>query len=76
MICAVNSKQTNRTFHGYRGAKLSKGPISKPELPMVYLPRGLDNSAGGQVYISSDRWGPLQGNMVHLSFGTGLTFCC
>lgn len=41
-----------------------------PALPLAYLPRGLDNSAGGQVAVTSDRWGPLAGQLVHLSFGT------
>ncbi len=45
-----------------------------PELPMLYLPRGLDNSSGGQVHVDSDRWGPLEGQMVHLSFGAGTGF--
>lgn len=74
MICAVDTKNANTTFHGYRGAKFSNLPITQPELPLVYLPRGLDNSAGGQVYIDSDQWGPFKGNMVHLSFGTGSHF--
>ena len=42
-----------------------------PALPLVYLPRGLDNSCGGQATVSSDRWGPLGGLMLHFSFGTG-----
>lgn len=74
MICAVDSKREDVPFYGYRGAKFAKRPIARPELPFVYLPRGLDNSAGGQVYVDSDRWGPLKGNMVHLSFGTGSHF--
>ena len=74
MICAVDSKREDVPFYGYRGAKFAKRPIARPELPFVYLPRGLDNSAGGQVYVDSDRWGPLRGNMVHLSFGTGSHF--
>ena len=45
-----------------------------PALPLVYLPRGLDNSSGGQTYVSSDRWGPLGGQLVHFSFGTGSHF--
>ncbi|MCG8649983.1 MAG: plastocyanin/azurin family copper-binding protein [Pirellulales bacterium] len=45
-----------------------------PEVPMLYLPRGLDNSSGGQAYIDSDRWGPVQGQLVHLSFGAGRAF--
>jgi azurin len=40
-----------------------------PALPLVYLPRGLDNSSGGQAFVSSDRWGPLAGGLLHFSFG-------
>jgi putative heme-binding domain-containing protein len=45
-----------------------------PEPPMLYLPRGADNSSGGQVYVDSDRWGPLKGQFVHTSFGAGTAF--
>jgi putative heme-binding domain-containing protein len=41
-----------------------------PALPLVYLPRGLDHSSGGQAFVSSDRWGPLGGQLVHFSFGS------
>src|SRR5207248_7838940 len=41
---------------------------------LVYLPRGHDNSAGGQVYVSSKRWGPLYDRMLHFSFGAGTHF--
>jgi cytochrome c551/c552 len=37
--------------------------------PMLYLPRGVDNSCGGQVFIDSERWGPLSGQWVHFSSG-------
>lgn len=81
MICAITPQHMQSidsksapAFFGYRGQKFTKRPISRPELPMVYLPRGVDNSAGGQVFINSERWGPLSGQMVHLSFGTGAHF--
>lgn len=45
-----------------------------PALPMVYLPRGLDHSSGGQAYVSSDRWGPLAGQLIHFSFGSCTQF--
>jgi azurin len=61
-------------FYGHRGKQYVKRPIERPELPLVYLPRGLDNSAGGQVFVDSQRWGPLAGQMVHLSFGSGAHF--
>jgi azurin len=37
--------------------------------PMLYLPRGVDNSCGGQAFIDSDRWGPVSGNWVHFASG-------
>ncbi len=58
---------------GHYGAGGPKGGRA-PDLPMVYLPRGLDNSSGGQVFAASDRFGPLGGHWVHLSFGAGTAF--
>jgi putative heme-binding domain-containing protein len=57
-------------FFGYGGPRDGRAP----ELPLVYLPRGLDNSAGAEAYIDSDRWGPFAGRMVHFSFGSGTHF--
>ncbi len=42
--------------------------------PMLYLPRGADNSTGGQTFIDSDRWGPVKGNWVHFSSGYATHF--
>jgi len=56
--------------YGYRGPKGDKAP----DLPLAYLPRGLDNSSGGQVFAASDRFGPLGNQWVHLSFGSGSAF--
>jgi putative heme-binding domain-containing protein len=72
MICLVNmeavcSPQNPPPHFGYLGPQNGQ----PPSLPLVYLPRGLDNSSGGQVTVPDDRWGPLQGQLVHLSFGQG-----
>lgn len=37
--------------------------------PLCWIPRPVDNSSGGQVWASDDRFGPLSGHMLHLSFG-------
>lgn len=37
--------------------------------PMLYLPRGVDNSSGGQCYIDSQEWGPVEGQWIHFSGG-------
>src|SRR5688500_10771925 len=31
----------------------------------------LDNSSGSQAWVSSDRWGPLKGQLLHTSYGRG-----
>lgn len=72
MVCEVPAPaDPARPLHfGYRGPPGGKPPA----LPLVYLPRGLDNSSGGQVVVPDDRWGPLRGQAVHLSFGAGTHF--
>jgi putative heme-binding domain-containing protein len=74
MICAFRP-DGNKTggaspFFGFRGPKNGQ----PPQLPLVYLPRGVDNSAGGQQTVTSARWGPLKGQLLHFSFGTGSHF--
>jgi azurin len=77
MICLVapseSSDAANRyasdpaPFYGYRGPRANQ----KIELPLLYLPRGIDNSSGGQLQVHSSKIGPLDGQIVHTSFGTG-----
>ncbi|MCC6492310.1 MAG: c-type cytochrome [Pirellulales bacterium] len=74
MICRIpagkdGSSQTPPHF-GYGGPR-DRQP---PSLPLVYLPRGLDNSSGAQVTVPDDRWGPLRGKMIHLSYGAARHF--
>jgi hypothetical protein len=40
--------------------------------PIIWLPHGnnLDNSSGGQVWVTSDKWGPFNGDLLHTSYGT------
>lgn len=66
MVCEV---KPGASF-GYQGPKRG----APPDLPLVYLPRGLDNSSGGQVFVNSNRLGPISGHWVHLSFGQGTAF--
>lgn len=55
---------------GYGGPKNGK----LPALPLVYLPRGLDHSSGAQVTVPDNRWGPLNGQLIHLSYGDARLF--
>lgn len=69
MICAVRPRRGDHAppHYGYGGPRDGEPPM----LPLAYLPRGIDNSSGEQIHVASDRWGPLQDQMVHLSFGSG-----
>ena len=57
-------------YYGHGGPK----PDKTITPPMVYLPRGMDNSAGGQCFTESDRWGPLGGQLIHFSPGSANHF--
>jgi putative heme-binding domain-containing protein len=71
MICEVGPPQSAGTsatrFFGYGGPRDGRPPA----LPLAYLPRGADNSSGGQVTVPDERWGPLKDQMIHLSYGAG-----
>lgn len=63
---ASTHSQTPR-FYGYRGPK----PGVQVEKPLLFLPRAIDNSSGGQLWVDSPRMGPLHQQLLHTSFGTG-----
>lgn len=44
------------------------GPKEGVEPPLCYLPRLMDNSSGGQAWVTSERWGQ-QGRLLNFSFG-------
>lgn len=39
------------------------------DLPLVYVPRGIDSSTGGLVFVDSHHFGPLDKKLVALSYG-------
>ncbi|MGV3531802.1 MAG: DUF6797 domain-containing protein [Chthoniobacteraceae bacterium] len=57
-------------YYGYGGPR--QGIETKP--PLVYLPRGVDNSSGGQLFVDSDRWVVPRGQLLHFSSGAGTHF--
>jgi hypothetical protein len=56
-------------FYGDMRAHHRKVPPETYDPPLCWLPRQMDNSAGGQVWVPRDRWGPLAGHLLHLSYG-------
>ena len=42
--------------------------------PICWLPMRWDNSSGGQVYVTSDKWGPWKGAPLFMSYGKCLLY--
>jgi hypothetical protein len=38
--------------------------------PICWFPKDVDNSGGGQAWVTSDKWGPFSGRLLHTSYGT------
>lgn len=65
-------------FYGMRQAAHGKAPpednIHAYDQPICWLPMTVDNSSGGQVWVESTKWGPLNGQMLFMSYGKGTLF--
>ena len=56
-------------FYGHRGAHHQATEPTDYEKPLCWIPRTADNSSGGHAWVTSDRWGPMKGQLLHLSAG-------
>jgi hypothetical protein len=61
-------------FYGYRPSQsealATKGATWEyAQKPIVWLPISVDRSAGSQVWVPDDRFGPLKGQLLHTSYG-------
>lgn len=60
----------DHSYHGLKGPQPGHGKYGY-DLPLVFLPRGIDNSSGEIGFLpKDDRLGPLSGKAVGTSFGT------
>lgn len=68
-ICQVELGVNEGSHFGAGGPKKGQAP----EPPLMYLPRGEDNSSGGQCFVTGQPWAALKGNgnLTHFSPGTG-----
>lgn len=52
------------------GDSKSPVPTAGHDAPLCWVPMSIDNSSGGQVWVPpGDKWGPLGGQMLFLSYG-------
>ncbi len=56
-------------FYGDMRAHHRQTPPTIYDPPLCWLPREVDNSAGGQVWVPEHAFGPLAGLPLHLSYG-------
>ncbi len=40
------------------------------DMPICWFPKNVDNSSGGQCWVTSTKWGPLTGHLLHTAYGT------
>jgi hypothetical protein len=58
------------SFLGAIGMHHTAKPPADYDKPLCWIPKPVDNSSGGQVWVTSDKWGPFKGQLLHLSYGT------
>jgi glucose/arabinose dehydrogenase len=42
--------------------------------PLCWIPNAIDRSPAEELWVTSDKWGPLKGSMLHTSYGAGKLF--
>jgi hypothetical protein len=56
-------------FYGDMRAHHRAVPPKTYDGPLVWLPKNVDNSAGGQAWVPHDKFGLPKGQMLHFSYG-------
>lgn len=63
------SLPASREEHGFKGWNGDAPIPERYDEPFVWLPQSMDNSSGGQVFVTSDKWGPFNGKLMFMSYG-------
>ncbi|MBI4662870.1 MAG: hypothetical protein HY735_29010 [Verrucomicrobia bacterium] len=56
-------------FHGMKPTAHTPVTPADFEQPICWIPHAVDNSPGGQVWVTQAAWGPLQGKLLLTSYG-------
>ena len=72
-INKIDPDNRKGSFYGFNPNRFrSETPYLRDrgfEPPLVWLPRNVDNSGAGQVWVDSDKWGLPRGQMLHMAYG-------
>jgi glucose/arabinose dehydrogenase len=76
-VCRINLVKPGG-FYGFNSFPPSKAELANEhktyDAPLCWIPYEYDNSTGGQVFVTSNKWGPLQGKMLSTSYGKSRLF--
>jgi glucose/arabinose dehydrogenase len=62
-------------FYGYVPHAHTSASPTNQEPPLCWIPVSVDNSGGGQAWVTSERWPEaLQGHLLHTSYGMASLF--
>lgn len=56
-------------YYGFSGPKITPERPLGYDPPLCFIPRQIDNSTGGQLWVTSEKWFPFKGQLLNLSFG-------
>ncbi len=56
-------------FYGHVNNAFQTPKPTTYDNPVCWLPKNVDNSSGGQIWVQSDKWGPFNGDMLFMSYG-------
>lgn len=72
-ISLVNLNKPGAFFGMTPAAHRTPAPTTF-EQPLCWLPMSMDNSSGGEGWVTGDKWGPFAGQMLHTAYGKGTFF--
>ena len=61
-------------FYGYMPHARRAPPPTEADPPLCWIPVQVDNSSGSQAWVTDNKWGPLNGQLLHTSYGKGTLF--
>ena len=61
-------------FYGYMWSYAPDRQDTSYDPPLCWIHKNVDRSPGSPLWVTSKRWGPLNGAMISLSYGTGRIF--
>ncbi|MDX1951985.1 MAG: DUF6797 domain-containing protein [Verrucomicrobiota bacterium] len=63
------SDPKQRAEHKFKGWDNNSPMPENYDQPLCWLPMNMDNSSGGQVWVTSKKWGPFNGQLLFMSYG-------